>query len=219
MSFPARARAREYVRPPQGEPGGPGPPMKHGRQWDGVPRAAGTRPIVRAQMDFLATLDEVATEEIIERWARGARVEDITNALGVGRIAFYIWKKSRPEVFNAWAEAKAWRAQSYADDAMEAADAPAGRDEKGRPTRPTPEDVQHGHLKAKVKMWLAAVTDPQAFGKQPDVQVNLTVMALQAAKEVNQEDTARRMLVLDQPREALPYEVVSDDERAGEDLL
>lgn len=105
-----------------------------------------------------------------------------------------------PDFAAAWTEAKKYRAEAHAEDAREASEAPAGRDEKtGEPLRPDADHVNAANLRVKVKQWLAAVVDPKTYGKTPDVLLSIGSLHLTAVQEVNKLDTERRMKILSAP--------------------
>lgn len=166
------------------------------------------QPIIRSQVAKIQALGTEGQETILEMFARGDGIAAIRAFCGVGNRAFYEWLENAPGMKAAWNEAKKYRAQALADAAMEDAEAPAGRDATGVPLTFLPEHVAQAALKVKVKQWLAAVNDPQNFGKSPTAMLTINHMHLEAVEAINAEDTARRMKVLDAPTEPLPVEIL-----------
>lgn len=183
------------------------PDTPKGRAW------LASQPIIRNQIDKLKALDEVTREAMLEAYATGESVRKILARFGVGNRAFYKWLDEEPVMKQAWLEMRAYRARSFADDAQETVDAGnttvinADGSETILPI--TTEEIQLRRLRAEIKLRLAAVTNPQEFGKSPKTVLQIEHLHLTALERVNREDTARRMQVLEttgaaRPDRALP---------------
>jgi len=165
-------------------PSGIYPRTEKGKAW------VASMPIIRNQIDKLKALPEDAREAMLEAFATGTRVKKILAAQGVGCRAFYKWLEEDPVMRAAWEEMKAYRARSYADDAQEAVESVEG-------VILSTEEIQLRKLRADIKLRLAAVTNPREFGKSPKTVLQVEHLHLTALERINQEDTARRMQVLE----------------------
>lgn|SRR5574341_1216308 len=155
---------------------------------------------MRAQIQALRDRGPEGEAEIFEDYVSGMTLQKITEKYKVGRRSFYNWLDESPERRKLWEEARKLRAEVLADEAKDIVDE----------ARETPDAIAKAIARAKVRQWLAAVSDPQRFGKRPDTIVQIGAVHLEAVKEINAADTERR-LVEARAKEVPPdYEFVDD---------
>jgi hypothetical protein len=164
-------------------------------------------------MQVLDALTEDQFETLLEDYASGTVTwEGMATPLGVTAIRLQQWIRSREDVRAAFKEAEQYRAERLADSTLELADkAP-----------PFGEDIAKAALQVKARQWMAEKLDPTRFGKLAKQTINIGSLHLTAVREINAEETQRRMAAMQQKREdfetreALPAEIVPDSEPVTE---
>jgi hypothetical protein len=144
--------------------------------------------IIRSQVALLDALGQERHEQLVTDFASGAKVKDMARDLKVSIRVFYAFLRSRPDIYAAWREAKKYRAEGFAESALDIADAVAE----------SPDAISKAHLQVKVRQWLASVNDREMYGKdaKPQGESHLH-LHLTAMEEINAAETKTRMDALE----------------------
>jgi len=147
--------------------------------------------------------DAGGDEVIFERIAEGEKLKEIARSFGVSRALLYDWRdRGGDDRKKGWSTAMRARAAAQAEEAGEILDNLVGSEISNA-------DVKLATERANYRKWLASKLDPETFGEQQGVQVQLNIsqLHLQALKAAN----AAATLPASQPApELLPAEVVED---------
>lgn len=117
---------------------------------------------------------------MILNWiAEGVSIREVCRKLGFGNkgiTALYSWRNEKPERRAAWAEALRRRGDYLAEECLEIADEVPQEQEA----------IRKADLRIKTRQWVAACSNPEAYGKsQPQVTVNIEALHLTAVKNLN----------------------------------
>lgn len=120
---------------------------------------------------FVRHIEEMGGEE----WALGLIADGMTisrfmkeNGTGLSRQQFYLWVNQTEERREAFRAARKQAAEAYADDALDIID---GAEETSAAVSKAKEQVG-------VRKWLAAVADPDKYGKATDEGQGASVLHL-----------------------------------------
>ncbi len=130
-------------------------------------------------------------ENLIEHIADGASLQELADTLDISRSQLYNQiRHAVPDHRLRLEEARRLRADTYADEAREIADGNM-LDADGNISGAA---VSRARLRVDTRKWLAAVDNPEKYGKQDaaQVNVNLTVnqLHLDALRHFNQDRRA-----------------------------
>ncbi len=122
----------------------------------------------------LVVLNEKGKDKVEELLTLGRPLEDITKELGVSRKALYRWLDA-PEQAGLYARARARAADELAEQALAIADQDG-------------EDVPRDRLRVDTRKWLASKWNPQQYGDQKgvNVQINLADLHLTAVRHASE---------------------------------
>jgi hypothetical protein len=151
-------------------------------------------PKKRASLAKLRLMSAAQFEEILIDYAQGERpLQAVLDARGIVMLGWRSHLKEHPECKAAWEEAKRYRAESLAEASLGIAD--------GADTTNTA-DVRKAQLRVAVRHWLAARYDPERFGTSGESVVSIGQLFLTATKQVNEEDTERRIRAMEASKHA-----------------
>lgn len=174
------------------------------------------RPIYKARLTKLQKGGPELEQAIFTSFIENPEsIRKLTRRFDVDLRSLYDWLHEDPERWARWQKAKEYRAQLLAEDITDIADdVPQGSDAA---------TVSRAKLQIEARQWLAAVNAPALYGKHAGVTIAIGSVHLEALRDINAEDTARRLAAAAQ-KEA-PSEVVIADPQAllepaaEEDLL
>lgn len=102
---------------------------------------------------------------VVERVANGESMQSIATDFGCSRVLLSRLVDADPEVRKAVAAARLLRAEKWADETLEIADS----------VLPDKDEVARAKVRIETRKWLAAVDDPERYGRTAQTQVNLSI--------------------------------------------
>lgn len=163
------------------------------------------QPIYHAYLQSLRDGGPDLEERIFTRFIEGKEsIGALAVHFSVNLRALYKWLHEDPERWARWQKAKEFRAEAMAEGTLDIAeDAPE-----------TAEGVRKAELRVKVRQWLAACNFPERYGKQAKVEISVNQLHLEALREINAEDTKRRLAAVPDPAETVIADPIFADESA-----